>query len=360
MNRRKKELVLYSFLNDYSETVHPRILKAIADTNFIQCHGYGEDKHCQNAANYIREKFNVPNADVHFISGGTQTNLLAAAAFLRAADGIICTFCAHPHELESGALESTGHKLLLEPAVDGKLTVEHIQHALDTNNTVYTPNPAMVYIANASEFGTTYTREELETLSEFCHSHNLIFYIDGARLGSAVDCSDLTFEDYGRLCDAFYIGGTKNGAMFGEAMVIVRDDLKENFRRILRQRGAMLAKSRLLGIQFEELFRDDLFLELAHHANEAMDILRQGLASQGYSFLNETQSNQIFPLIPDELLEKIKTKYEYTYHHKTEDGLNCVRFVTSWATDLEQCHAFAEDIARWTKELHINNLSLAS
>ncbi len=345
---------MYSFVNDYSESVHPNILKAISDTNFVQCPGYGTDDHCKTAADYIRKIVGVPDADVHFISGGTQTNLLASAAFLRAADGIICAQTGHPNEWESGALEVTGHKLLLEPTVDGKLTVENLQHAYDINSTVFTPNPGMVYISNITELGTVYSREDLEKLSEFCHSHGMLFYIDGARIGSALACSNLTFEDYGRLCDAFYIGGTKNGALMGEAMVIVNDDLKPNFRRILRQRGAMLAKGRILGIQFEELFRDGLFMELAHHANDAMTIIREGIENLGYDLLTESRSNQLFPIFSDEILKKIDTKYQYTYHHKTNDGRNCIRLVTCWATYFEQCHAFVDDLTRWTEEVKNN------
>ena len=347
---------MYSFVNDYSELAHPNIMKALADSNFIQHPGYGVDDHCKTAAEYIKKTIGVSDADVHFVSGGTQANLLAAAAFLRPSDGIICAQTAHPNELETGALESTGHKLLLEPTVDGKLTVENIKHAYELNvDSVYCPNPAMVYIANVSELGTVYSKKELEDLSAYCHNHGMLFYIDGARIGSAIDCSDVTFEDYGRLCDAFYIGGTKNGALLGEAMVIVNDNLKTNFRRVLRQRGAMLAKGRVLGIQFEELFRDGLFMKLAHRANEAMDILREGIGKLGYEFLTESRSNQIFPIFSDKILRKIETKYQYTFHHETEDGRNCIRLVTCWATDFDQCHAFVEDLAKWTEEIKHNN-----
>ena len=341
---------MYSFLNDYSETAHPRILQAIADTNMVQCPGYGTDEHTQTAVNYIRQKFNAPDADVYFISGGTQTNLIAIAAFLRCPDGIICAESAHIETLETGAIEACGHKMILEPTADGKLTPANIEHALTVWKDDFSPNPAMVYISNTTELGTVYSRQELKDLYDCCKKHDLIFYIDGARIGSALTCSDLKMEDYSQLCDAFYIGGTKNGAMIGEAVVILRDDLKKNFRRVIKQRGALLAKGRILGIQFEELFRDDLFLELAQHATDCMDIIREGIRSLGYSFLAESPSNQAFPIFPKSILDKIETKYVVTYHHDCGNGMHCVRLCSSWGTVKEQCVAFVEDLKRWTEE----------
>ena len=341
---------MYSFVNDYSETAHPAVLKALVDTNMEQCAGYGADEHCMNAAKYLKEKMNYENADIHFISGGTQTNLLAIAAFLRPVEAVISAATGHIEGHEGGAIEATGHKILTEDTPDGKLTVAHIKHAMAMNTEEYCPDPKLVYISNSTELGTVYNKAELEELSAFCKENDLILFIDGARMGSALACTDLTLADYPRLCDAFYVGGTKNGAFLGEALVIVNDSLKKNFRRHLKQRGAMLAKGKVLGVQFEALFEGDLFMELAQHANSCMDVLRDGITELGYKFLVDSPSNQIFPIFPLDVLEKINEKYMVLDYMPMDDGSRCVRMVTSWATDKEQCHNFVKDLAAFTKK----------
>ena len=340
---------MYSFVNDYSETAHPAVLKALVDTNMEQCAGYGADEHCMNAAKYLKEKMNYENVDIHFISGGTQTNLLAIAAFLRPVEAVISAVTGHIEGHEGGAIEATGHKILTEDTPDGKLTVAHIQHAMDMNKEEYCPDAKLVYISNSTELGTVYNKAELEEISAFCKANDLIFFIDGARMGSALACTDLTLADYPRLCDAFYVGGTKNGAFLGEALVIVNDSLKKNFRRHLKQRGAMLAKGKVLGVQFEALFEGNLFMELAQHANSCMDILRDGIAKLGYKFLVDSPSNQIFPIFPQNILDKINEKYMVLDYMPMDDGSRCVRMVTSWATDKEQCHNFVKDLEAFSK-----------
>lgn len=335
---------MYSFLNDYSETAHPAILKALVDTNMEQCVGYGVDEHCLQAAAYMKEKMGNANVDIHFIPGGTQTNILAAAAFLRPNHAIISAETGHIHGHECGSIEETGHKILAEITEDGKLTPAHLEHARLLNLEEYCPKPKMVYISNSTELGTVYNKAELEALYAYCKEHNMILFIDGARMGSALACTDLTMADYPKLCDAFYVGGTKNGAFMGEAMVIVKDELKEDFRQHMKQRGAMLAKGKVLGVQFEELFRENLFMELAEHANHCMDVLRDGIAEQGYKFLCDSPSNQIFPIFPAAVLEKISEKYMVLDYLTMPNGDHCVRMVTSWATDLAQCHNFVEDL----------------
>lgn len=340
---------MYSFLNDYSETAHPAVLQALVDTNMEQCLGYGEDEHCRQAAAYMKEKMDCANVDIHFIPGGTQTNTLAIAAFLRPTQAVISAETGHIQGHECGSIEETGHKILTEPTEDGKLTVAQLEHAIKMNLEEYCPRPKLVYISNTTELGTVYSKKELEELYAYCKEHDLFLFIDGARMGSALACSDLTLKDYPKLCDAFYVGGTKNGAFLGEAMVIVKDELKEDFRRHMKQRGAMLAKGKVLGVQFETLFRDNLFLELAQHANTCMDVLRDGIRQLGYSFLCDSPSNQIFPIFPMDVLEKIKEEYMVLDYMDMENCSRCVRMVTSWATDLNQCHNFVADLKSFTK-----------
>lgn len=340
---------MYSFVNDYSETAHPAVLQALVDTNMEQSAGYGADEHCENAKNYIRQKIHCPTADVHFLSGGTQTNILAAAAFLRPVEAIISAETGHIHGHECGSIEESGHKILAEQTPDGKLTVTHLEHARLLNQEEYCPVPKMVYISNSTELGTVYNKAELQELYAYCKAHDMIFFIDGARMGSALACTDLSFEDYPQLCDAFYIGGTKNGAFMGEAMVIVKEELKQDFRRHMKQRGAMLAKGKVLGVQFEALFKENLFMELANHANHCMDILREGIGELGYDFLCESPSNQIFPIFPVEVLEQLNQKYAVLDYQDMGDGKRCVRMVTSWATLEEQCHNFVADLKAYSK-----------
>jgi len=340
---------MYSFVNDYSETAHPAVLKALVDTNMEQCAGYGADEHCMKAAALMKEKMNCQNVDIHFIPGGTQTNLLAIAAFLRPVEAVIAAETGHIEGHEGGAIEATGHKILTEKTEDGKLTVAHIKHAMAMNTEEYCPDPKLVYISNSTELGTVYNKAELQEISVFCKENDLILFVDGARMGSALACTDLTLADYPQLCDAFYVGGTKNGAFMGEALVIVNDSLKKDFRRHLKQRGAMLAKGKVLGVQFETLFTGNLFLELAQHANSCMDVLRDGIKELGYKFLVDSPSNQIFPIFPMDVLEKINEKYMVLDYQPMEDGSRCVRMVTSWATDKQQCHNFVEDLKSFTK-----------
>ena len=256
---------MYSFKNDYSEGAHPRIIEKLLKTNLEQTEGYGKDIYCIEAENLIKNKLNNKDVDVHFISGGTQTNLIAISAFLRPYEAAISTNTGHIQVNEAGSIEATGHKVISVNVKDGKLRKEDILYVLSKYTNEHVVKPKLVYISNSTEIGTIYTKSELEGLSQVCREHNLILFMDGARLGSALTCkqNDLTFEDISKLTDAFYIGGTKNGALLGEALVICNKDLQEDFRYNLKQKGAMLAKGRLLGIQFTELFKDDLYIEIA-------------------------------------------------------------------------------------------------
>lgn len=335
---------MYSFNNDYSEGAHPKILEAMINANLTQNAGYGLDVHCLRAAELIRKEIRRDDADVHFITGGTQTNLITIGTALRPWQAVIATDKGHVNVHETGAIEATGHKVLAMPSPDGKLTPALIRKALDCHTDEHMVQPKMVYISNSTEIGTQYTKAELEAIHHICRQKDLYLFLDGARLGSALTSkeNDLTLEDIARLTDVFYIGGTKNGALFGEALVICHPDLKPDFRCMVKQRGAMMAKGWLLGIQFEELFRDSLFYDLAAHANEMASILRKGIEACGYSFYSASATNQLFPILPDPTLEKLGEDFLFSVQEKVDDSHTAIRLVTSWATSEEECRRFVK------------------
>ncbi|MEF9954665.1 MAG: aminotransferase class I/II-fold pyridoxal phosphate-dependent enzyme [Clostridium sp.] len=336
---------MYSFTNDYSEGAHPRILDALIQANLEQNIGYGLDDHCLHAAELIKKECNCNNIDVHFLVGGTQTNMTAIAYALRPFQAVISAATGHINVHETGAVEASGHKVFTIPCEDGKLTVDKIQKALSFHQDEHFVQPKMVYISNTTELGTQYTKEELEKISHFCHLNGLYLFLDGARLGAALTSSvnDLTMADLAALTDLFYIGGTKNGALFGEALVIRNDELKKDFRFMIKQRGAMLAKGFTLGIQFETLFTDGLFYELAEHANRMADLLRDAIIQCGIPFLSPSNSNQLFPIIKEEQVEKLAQKYTFNIERDLEDGTQAIRLVTSWATKETAVIEFIDD-----------------
>lgn len=340
---------MYSFKNDYSEGAHPRILKALLETNLEQGEGYGEDKYTVEAVKMLKEKIGRNDIDIHLFPGGTQTNLTAISAFLRPHEAAVAVSTGHILVHETGAIEATGHKVISIEAKDGKLTAEHIKEALEAHTDEHMVKPKLVYISNSTEIGSIYKRAELMEISRFCRENNLYLYVDGARLGSAL-CSeenDLELSDFGSLVDAFYIGGTKNGALLGEALVICNNSLKEDFRFFIKQKGALLAKGRLLGIQFLELFRDNLYFELAKHANSMAQLLKKGISEEGYSYLIDSSSNQIFPILPDDIIEKLQEKYLFIIWQKNNDNTSVIRLVTSWATKEEKVLEFVEDLKKF-------------
>ncbi len=324
-------------MNDYSEGAHPRILEALNKTNMEQTVGYGLDPHCLHAQELIRDYIGVSNADVHFFVGGTQTNCTAIAAFLRPHQACISSARGHICVHETGGVEARGHKIIAMPSADAKLTPELIQEALDIHEDEHFVKPKMVFISDTTELGTIYKKSELESLNEICKSNNLFLYLDGARLASAMTCdeNDLTVRDIAQLVDAFYIGATKNGALFGEALVILNDALKDEFRWILKQSGSMLAKGRLLGVQFEELFKDDLYMELGRHGNKTAKLLRDGIKAKGYNFIADSPTNQVFPIFPNDLVKKLEEHVAFEKECPVGDDHYCIRFVTSWATPEE-------------------------
>jgi threonine aldolase len=286
---------------------------------------------------------------IHFLTGGTQTNLTAISAFLRPHHAAIAAITGHINVHETGAIEATGHKVLtVNSGQDGKLTPAGIQAVLDAHPDEHMVKPKLVYISDTTENGAVYTKSEVEQLSTYCKKKHLYFYMDGARLGSALTSSanDLELSDLPNLVDAFYIGGTKNGALLGEALVICNDALKEDFRFYMKQKGAMLAKGRLTGIQFLELFRDNLFFELAGHANAMAAKISEGINAAGYGFLTPPVSNQIFPILPNTLREELHQQFNFFDWKKVDDEHTAVRLVTSWATKEEAVDAFVESLKK--------------
>ena len=334
------------FRNDYSEGAHPAILEALVKTNDHQTIGYGEDEYCREAADLIRARIGRPDADVHFLVGGTQTNLTALSSFLRPHEAVISPARGHICVHETGAIEATGHKIIAMPTEDAKIRPEQIEEAVHFHCDEHMVKPRVVYITDSTELGTIYTLKELEEIREVSSRHGLYLYLDGARLASALTApgNDVTLEDLARLTDAFYIGGTKNGMLFGEAIVILNDRLKEDFRYLIKQKGGLLAKGRLLGVQFKAAFENDLYFEMGTHANRMATLLRDGIRDLGYGFLVDSPTNQLFPVFPNSLVDKLYEVCSFEEEGPVDDDHRSIRFVTSWATPEADVHRLLEVI----------------
>ena len=336
---------MYQFQCDYSEGGHQRILDRLMETNLEQTVGYGEDPYCTMARNTIKTVLGREDVDVHFLVGGTQANATVISSVLRPHQGVLCADTGHINVHETGAIEHSGHKVLAIPAVNGLLRAEDITEAmqahLEEDGPEHTVQPGMVYISFSSETGTVYSMKQLSDISEACKKYGLPLFIDGARMGyglSSEGC-DVTIRDIADLADVFYIGGTKQGALFGEAVVIVNDALKKDFRYFIKQNGGMLAKGRLLGIQFQALFEDGLYFQLADHAVSLALRIRDTFASKGYDFLVASPSNQQFPILPNDVLERLSKDFRFSVWKKIDEGHTAVRFCTSWATKEEAVDA---------------------
>lgn len=321
-------------MNDYSEGAHPRILELMIQSNLEQNTGYGLDIHSEKAREYIKKEIHRDDVDIHFVPGGTQTNLLVISSFLRPHQGVIAADTGHINVHETGAIEATGHKVIEMVCQDGKLTPAAIQAALDHHTDEHMVQPKMVYISDTTELGTVYTKAELSAICKICKQNGLLLFLDGARLASALTCkeNDLELADIAELVDVFYIGGTKNGALLGEALVICKEDLKEDFRYLIKQRGALMAKGFVAGIQFEALFENNLYYELGEHANEMAERIAITLKEGGYTFYAPPCSNQLFPVLPNTILDKLAEEFIYSEQVKVDKDNTAVRFVTSWAT----------------------------
>lgn len=328
----------YSFKNDYAEGAHPDILQALLRNNNSQQNGYGLDDHSLSAAEIIREKVENPEAAVHFVSGGTQANLVIIAAFLKPHESVVSAGTGHIFTNEAGAIEAIGHKVHAIETEDGKIKPSDISLIIENHqNKPHQVKQKLVYISNSTELGTIYSKNELINLFNFCRENNLYLFVDGARLAHALaaETNDLTLADFGKYTDAFYLGGTKNGALIGEAIIINNKNLQEEFGFHLKQKGAMLAKGRLLGIQFEELMKDDLYFTLAKHANTQAMKLKKAFAQIGGTFLCETFTNQIFPVLNNRDIEKLANKFDFYIWKKIDEQNSAIRIITSWATSDE-------------------------
>jgi len=332
---------MFFFHNDYNELCHPNVLKKMQDHAHLQMGGYSEDVCCSRAAALIRKHCGNEDIAVHFLVGGTQTNLTVIASALRPHQGVLSAVSGHIHTHETGAIEATGHKVLPLASSDGKITAAQIKAAVkdhwSDSTHEHIPQPKMVYISQPTEFGTTYTLHELEAISHTCKEYGLYLFVDGARLGYALaaEGNDVNLPDLARLADVFYIGGTKVGAMFGEAVVISDPALQADFRYIMKQRGAMLAKGWTLGQQFEALFEDDLYWKIAGNANRLADQIRETLRVKGYPMPVISATNQVFAVLPTDVCSKLEEHITFSPWEKVDDEHIMVRFCTSWATTQE-------------------------
>jgi threonine aldolase len=341
-------MINYSFQNDYSEGAHPRILEALSNSNMRQSVGYSEDEFCESARAKILEAIGNPQADIHFVSGGTQANQLVLSSFLKPWESVIAVESGHICVHETGAVEATGHKVNIVKGKDGKVTPEEVQAVVDEHYFEHMVKPRAVYISQSTEIGTIYSAAELRDLYAMCKKLNLILYMDGARLGSALTSrkNDLDLKELCSLVDAFYIGGTKNGALIGEAIVINNPVLKPDFRFGIKQRGALLAKGRILGIQFDELFTGTLYYDLARHANEMAERLTKGIKNLGYGFMTDSPTNQIFPIFPNAVSEELRKNYLFYDWAKIDETNTAVRLVTSWAITEQVVDEFLKDLKK--------------
>ena len=336
------------FHNDYNEACHPEVLNKLISNSSYQMNGYGEDECCRRAAELIRHKCNRDDLSVHFFVGGTQTNLTIIDAALRPHQAAVGAVTAHINVHETGSIEATGHKVIGLPSNDGKITASQIEetvlnHIHDESHE-HIAQPKLVYISNPTELGTIYSLSELEEISLTCKKYGLYLFADGARLGYglAAEGNDVTLADMARLCDVFYIGGTKVGAMFGEAAVISEPKIAEDFRYIIKQHGGMLAKAWLLGLQFEALLENDLYFKISMHADHLADQIRATLARLGYPLLVDGVTNQIFPILPDKVLSELKNNYSFSEQERVDATHRAVRFCTSWATKQEDVDALCK------------------
>ena len=340
------------FENDYQEGAHPQILERFVQTNLIQTIGYSCDRYCDAARKIIKNICKAPHSDVHFFVGGTQTNTTVIASVLRPHQGVLAAETGHINVHESGAIENTGHKVLALPTSYGKLTALQIQTAHDNHwndeTHEHMVQPGMVYISFPTENGTLYSKKELEEISATCKACHLVLYVDGARMGYGIMAAnnDVTLADFTRLTDFFYIGGTKVGALFGEALLINNETYQEDFRYQIKQRGGLLAKGRVLGIQFLTLFENGLYFDIAQHANIQAIRLKKAFVTQGYSLLYDSFTNQQFPILSDHQYKALGEHYLFSHWCKTDEHHTAVRFCTSWATKSKDVDTLIKDIEK--------------
>lgn len=329
---------MQQFVSDYMEGAHPMILKKLMETNMEKTDGYGLDPYTESAKEKIRLAADAPDAEIYFLIGGTQTNETVISSVLRPYEGVLSADTGHVNTHEAGAIEHGGHKVLTIAGREGKLSAESIrlwmEKFLADANHEHEVAPGMVYLSHPTEYGTLYSREELEAIRNVCLKYDLKLFLDGARLGYALGAegTDLSLKDIAALTDVFYIGGTKVGALFGEAVVFPKPGLVPHFYTITKQHGAMLAKGRITGLQFDVLFTDRLYLQLGAHAVRQAARIREALLKKGYELYIDSPTNQIFPIVSKEKAEELKKQVQYGFMEELEDGRLVIRFCTSWAT----------------------------
>lgn len=339
---------MLSFESDYTEGAHEKILQRLLETNMEQLSGYGSDPYCEQAKEKIRTACQCPDADLYFLVGGTQTNMTVIDGMLAPYEGVVSAVSGHINTHEAGAIEFTGHKVLTVPQHQGKMYADELENFLKTfredANHEHMVFPGMVYISHPTEYGTLYSRKELEDISSVCRKNQIPLYLDGARLGYGLMSSstDVTLPLIASCCDAFYIGGTKVGALCGEAVVFPRHNAPKHFMTLVKQHGALLAKGRLLGIQFDTLFTDDLYFKLSRHAIRMAELLKQGFQERGYSFYLDSPTNQQFIILENEEMERLKKHVGFSYWEKADENHTVVRFATSWATAESQIDRLME------------------
>ncbi len=345
---------MIEFQCDYAEGAHPKILEKMMETNMDQTPGYGLDPYCDEARRLIREACGREDIDVQFLVGGTQTNTTIICSVLRPYQGVLTAASGHINVHETGAIEATGHKVLALPCGrEGKITAAQIKETYEAHmhdvNAEHMVQPGMVYISNPTENGTIYYKKELEEISRVCHACGLPLFLDGARLGYGLMAADndVTLKDIAELCDVFYIGGTKVGALFGEAVVITNPAISKDFRYMIKQRGGMLAKGRLLGIQFQTLFENGLYWQISKHAIDMAMKVKKAFQECGYDFYVENSTNQQLPILPDAVLKKLSEKYSFSFWEKIDENRSAVRVCTSWATKEENVDALIEDLKKF-------------
>ena len=332
------------FENDYSEGAHPEILEHLIETNMEQLSGYGTDIYCQKAKEKIRNACGIPDAEVFLLTGGTQTNQIIIDTVLAPYEGVIAARTGHVSTHEAGAIEFTGHKVLELPEKEGKIQATDLKDLLETfygdGNHEHMVFPGMVYISHPTEYGTLYSKQELKDLSAVCREYKIPLYMDGARLiyGLVSEGTDLTLQDIAQLCDCFYIGGTKAGLLCGEAVVFTGKNMPAHFLTRVKQHGALLAKGRLLGVQFDALFTDDLYLKIGENAITAATVLKNGLKEKNYEFYIDSPTNQIFIVLNNVQIKKLSEQVVFSFWEKKDDSHTVIRFATSWATRMEDVH----------------------
>ena len=332
----EREKNMLSFVNDYCEGAHPEILRRLGENNFKKMPGYGEDEFCASAAEKIRSACGKPEAKVYFLTGGTQTNSVVIDSVLKPFQGVISAVSGHINAHESGAVEACGHKILQLPHHNGKLCADEVRklcadfYADEAHD--HMVFPGMVYISHPTEYGTLYTLDELKALRAVCDEYSMKLFLDGARLGYGLAAGEVTMNDIAQLCNVFYIGGTKVGALFGEAVVFADGDAPEHFITLYKRRGAMLAKGWLTGLQFDTLFTDGLYMKISQNAIDCAARIKAALKAKGYKFLIDSPTNQIFVIMENEAVAKLREKVGCEIWERPDDRHTAIRFVTSWAT----------------------------